>query len=202
MAAYAFPLTSIGTVGLVYGMYLCAYIIEISTEELTWVPKYPQGKHDKLKQLRILWVQSSQTVGDQGFGSYAIYAPFKENAPSHLMTSHRRQDKEFAVKLHRLTIAATALSIVGTLWNIRVWVRGTYSANDSYPAAFILQFVGYVMGEPSAAVHASLTMDELCQSSGNALFCVDRTTHCDDNNDSTSSSDSETHLPIAEETVY
>jgi len=108
---YAFPLTSVGTVGLVYGIYLCAYIIEISTEELTWVPKNENGKP---KRLRMLWVQKSQTVGDQGFKPYAIYAPFTESASPRLMTSHRRQDKNFEVKLHRLTIAATALSIGGT----------------------------------------------------------------------------------------
>jgi len=110
---YAFPLTSIGTVGLVYGMYLCAYIIEVSTEELTWTPENSQTKNEKPKQLRILWVQKSQTVGDQSFGSYAIYAPFTETASRRLLTSHRRQEKEFEAKLHKLTMAATALSIGG-----------------------------------------------------------------------------------------
>ena len=120
VAKYAFPLTAIGTIGLVYGMYLCAYIIEISTEELTWKRGNSQdgnGKNGKPKQLRILWVQKSQTVGDQGFGSYAIYAPFTEAVSRRLLTSHRRQEKEFEAKLHKLTMVATALSMIGTLIN-------------------------------------------------------------------------------------
>ncbi|KAF8426996.1 hypothetical protein EV426DRAFT_686533 [Tirmania nivea] len=131
VAKYAFPLTSIGTVGLVYGMYLCAYIIEISTEELTWKPeKNSQNENKKPKQLRIIWVQKSQTVGDQGFGSYAIYAPFTETASRCLLTSHRRQEKEFEVRLHKLTMVATALSI----------------------GAFILQFVGLRAMHYSASI--------------------------------------------------
>ena len=114
VAEYAFPLTSIGTLGLVYGMYLCAYIIDISTEELTWILENSHNGNGKPKRLRILWVQKSQTVGDQGFGSYAIYAPFTETVSPRLLTSHRRQDKEFEVKLHKLTMVATALSIGGT----------------------------------------------------------------------------------------
>ena len=112
VARYAFPLTCIGTLGVVFGMYLCAYIIEISTKELKWSPNSGENNSGENnsgdKQFRILWVQKGQTVGDQGFGSYAIYAPPENHT---LMTSHRLP--EVALKLHRLTITATAVSFAG-----------------------------------------------------------------------------------------
>ena len=106
VAIYAFPLTCIGTVGLVLGMYLCAYIIEVSTKELQWVPGSAAQAKSGRKIYRILWVQKGQTVGDQGFGSYAIYAPSGNPA---LVTSHRRP----GAALHGLTITATAVSVGG-----------------------------------------------------------------------------------------
>jgi len=89
-------------------MYLCAYIIEVSTKELQWVPGSDSVAQEKSghKMYRILWVQKGQTVGDQGFGSYAMYAPSGNHA---LVTSHRRP----GAALHGLTVTATAVSIGG-----------------------------------------------------------------------------------------
>ena len=108
VASYAFPLTCIGTLGLVFGMYLCAYIIEISTQELQWLPNSATEKDSTSgdKRYRIIWVQKGQTVGDQGFGSYTIHAPSESHT---LITSHRRPE----VDLQGLTITATALSFGG-----------------------------------------------------------------------------------------
>ncbi|KAF8428086.1 hypothetical protein EV426DRAFT_571430 [Tirmania nivea] len=108
VATYAFPLTCIGTLGLVFGMYLCASIIEVSTQELEWLPISAAENNFGTRQYRILWVQKGQTVGDQRFASYAIYAPSQHHT---LMTSHRR----VGATLHRRTIAAMTVSFGDSL---------------------------------------------------------------------------------------
>lgn len=62
---YAFPLTIVGTLGLVAGIFICAYVIEASTVEHTWSLD---------KDLHMLWIQRGQKVNDQSFKSYGIYA--------------------------------------------------------------------------------------------------------------------------------
>jgi len=106
---YAYPLTLLGTLGVVMGMYICAYIIESSTKELEWQPNATAGTQ-KIPRRRILWVQKSQTVGDQGFKSFVLYAPFTDgSSPRSLMTSQRQPASTF----HNLTLIATVLSLGG-----------------------------------------------------------------------------------------
>ncbi|KAK6358149.1 hypothetical protein TWF730_007503 [Orbilia blumenaviensis] len=63
MEKYAFPLTLIGTMSLCIGMFLCAYIIERSTDEV----RYKQDKGAS----KMYWVQpGGQKIGDQVFGSF------------------------------------------------------------------------------------------------------------------------------------
>lgn len=121
---YAFPMTVIGTLGLVCGMYLCAYIIEVSTKELKWQPGNDNAESDdKSPSSRIIWIQRHQTVGDQNFGSFAIYAPGSgKDTNLDLMTSHRSVNNKR--KLHTLTLFAITSSIVGTY-------VGSYLANTS-----------------------------------------------------------------------
>src|ERR1700753_1640852 len=45
VASYAYPLTLIGTIGLVVGMFQCAYIVETSTVEFSW--RISQGSFQK-----------------------------------------------------------------------------------------------------------------------------------------------------------
>ncbi|KAF8537728.1 ankyrin repeat-containing domain protein [Trichophaea hybrida] len=61
---YAFPSMAAGTVALVIGMFLCAYIIERSTVEDTWTIQ--QNK------MRVAWLQKGGIVNDQQFDSYLI----------------------------------------------------------------------------------------------------------------------------------
>ncbi|KAF8250928.1 hypothetical protein K440DRAFT_580078, partial [Wilcoxina mikolae CBS 423.85] len=61
---YAFPSMAVGTVALVVGMFLCAYIIERSTVEETWTIQ--QNK------MRVAWLQKGGIVNDQQFDSYLI----------------------------------------------------------------------------------------------------------------------------------
>lgn len=101
---FAFPFTLFGTLGVNFGMYLCARILEVSIKELQWEPD-DQDYHKRTQ--RIVWVQKSQTVGDQGFGSFAIYAPMRSRS-QHLMTSHRQRGR---TQFHQLTLIASALTV-------------------------------------------------------------------------------------------
>ncbi|KAF8542348.1 hypothetical protein BDD12DRAFT_941094, partial [Trichophaea hybrida] len=64
--SFAFPLTCIGTLALTLGMFLCANVIEKASKETKWKPS--SGA------IKMLWLQSSKTVNDQLFDSYAIIA--------------------------------------------------------------------------------------------------------------------------------
>ncbi|KAF8462254.1 hypothetical protein BDZ91DRAFT_797276 [Kalaharituber pfeilii] len=122
VARYAFPLTLIGTMLLVVGIYLCAHIIETSTKELEWVPENSWY----CNPLRVLWVQRHQTVGDQAFQSFAIYAPIGARR-KHLMTSHRLPQSN---KLHKLTWFATSLSVIGMKIINLVQLVGSENSED------------------------------------------------------------------------
>ncbi|KAJ6261247.1 Ankyrin-2 [Drechslerella dactyloides] len=61
---YAFPVTFVGTILMCFGLFLCAYIIERSSEETHF-------KRDPSSNSKIYWIQpGGQKVGDQVFGSY------------------------------------------------------------------------------------------------------------------------------------
>lgn len=68
VVGYAFPLTAVGTVAISVGMFVCAYVIEASTQEVEYEVAH-QGK-----PLQVLWLQRRQSVSDQQFASYAVYA--------------------------------------------------------------------------------------------------------------------------------
>ena len=110
VAVYAYPLTLIGNIGIVVGMYLCAYIIESSTEEHNWYPLgdvYPS--EDAQEPQRIIWIQKKQVVGDQGFEPFAIYAPASH---TRLVTSHSLRDKS---RFYSHTLVATVVSVAGMM---------------------------------------------------------------------------------------
>src|SRR5690606_37409955 len=60
---YAYPLTAMGTLGIVIGMFICAYICDSSTLEMVWKPKEANLPVD----YQFLWLQRSQVVNDQKF---------------------------------------------------------------------------------------------------------------------------------------
>ncbi|KAK1764248.1 hypothetical protein QBC33DRAFT_595504 [Phialemonium atrogriseum] len=64
----ALPLTVVGTMGLMLGTFLCALVVENSTEEEVWEATCP-----KKQALRIVWLQRGKLVGDQDFGSFVIH---------------------------------------------------------------------------------------------------------------------------------
>ncbi|KAI5786960.1 hypothetical protein DFH27DRAFT_486975, partial [Peziza echinospora] len=107
VATYAFPLTFLGTLGLFFGMYICAHIIEGTTIEET---------KEAQEGAKVIWLQKGQTVGDQTFKSFAIYAP-KAKGETKVIVSRRRKEIDF---YEGVTATGACLSVV----------------------AFILQFVG------------------------------------------------------------
>lgn len=68
VAKYAYPLTAIGTLAISVGMFICAYVIEAKTEE----NEYDICRNGN--KLQMLWIQRAQSVSDQEFGPWAIYA--------------------------------------------------------------------------------------------------------------------------------
>ncbi|KAF5529533.1 ankyrin repeat, partial [Fusarium napiforme] len=63
--AYAAPLAICGTVLLVFGMFICAVVVESSTKETRY--RATDGS-----SFVMCWVQQGQTVSDQVFDSYAM----------------------------------------------------------------------------------------------------------------------------------
>jgi len=65
--AYSFPLMAFGTMALVFGMFICACIVERSSTEMTWNIKEPSGT-----LVKVAWLQRGGVVNDQQFNSYFI----------------------------------------------------------------------------------------------------------------------------------
>lgn len=78
--AHAFPLTFGGTILLVTGIFLCALVVEIWTEE-----KYYAANDDG--EIELCWVQQEKTVNDQVFLSLATQP---EQRVSFVVDSRRR----------------------------------------------------------------------------------------------------------------
>ncbi|KAK4194007.1 hypothetical protein QBC40DRAFT_270428, partial [Triangularia verruculosa] len=109
-AADAYPLTALGTIGVTIGTFVCAHVIESSTEEEVWRLAANTGQ-----PLRIVWIQRSKVVGDQAFGSFAIFDP------------RRRQEIRSSRKIQETTKAIQLKALGGTILTI---------------GSFIVQFIG------------------------------------------------------------
>jgi len=75
---YSFPLMAAGTVALVIGMFLCARIIERSTDETTWTVDNRQANI----QPKVAWLQRGTIVNDQQFDSYFIQSQSSRSSVS------------------------------------------------------------------------------------------------------------------------
>lgn len=99
--SYAFPFTIVGTVGMTLGAYICAYVVEASTDEEVW-----EAADTNRSPFQIVWLQRGQIVGDQVFKSFAIY-----NTPNQQVIRTSRKTK----KLERLeipTLLGTILCVI------------------------------------------------------------------------------------------
>ncbi|PTB38665.1 hypothetical protein M441DRAFT_113246, partial [Trichoderma asperellum CBS 433.97] len=111
---YAFPCAAIGTILLVFGLFICSWVVGESTIETY----YETGKH----QIFVVWLQKGHTVSDQEFKPYAIYPASKRD----YFTISRRQNIENDRKeirdlyrkplywpLNFITVVGSFISLVG-----------------------------------------------------------------------------------------
>lgn len=96
----------VGTITVVTGMLLCAYIVENGTYEERYWSKDGAIVH-------ILWLQKGSSVNDQVFYSHAIFAEGQRR----LITTSRRNPRRFGSDIARrfelLTVAASFFSLCG-----------------------------------------------------------------------------------------
>jgi hypothetical protein len=117
--SYAFPLTCMGTLVLVAGVFVCSYIIEsATTAEIHRLNRLNSkvGAGD----LQMLWIQQGGSVNDQIFDSYLIMARKRSD---HVITSRRRGRERGSRKTFFTSILTTTGAVVAI-------------------TGFVLQFVG------------------------------------------------------------
>lgn len=80
---YGLPLLVAGTLSLGAGMFLCAFIVETSTEECVWIPQPAISP----TAAAVIWLQQGgQTVGDQRFECFA-----RRTTNNEIVTSEKRR---------------------------------------------------------------------------------------------------------------
>lgn len=124
MRAYSYPTTATGTIFLALGMFICAAVVERSTEEANYA-KVPGARR---YNIRIVWLQRGRIVNDQTFDSFAVIA----TTPSDVVLTSRRSrtsagrptdlrrsmQKGFLFKIasspaEAFTVAGVLISLVG-----------------------------------------------------------------------------------------
>ncbi|UKZ83099.1 hypothetical protein TrVFT333_010902 [Trichoderma virens FT-333] len=91
---YAFPCAASGTVLLVFGLFICAWVVQKSTTETC----YEAHNH----RIFIVWLQKNHTVSDQVFKPFAI-CPTSERK---YITLSRRNDRLAKQKIHTFLLGA------------------------------------------------------------------------------------------------
>jgi hypothetical protein len=99
ITGYAYPCTAIGTILLVTGLLICSHVVESSTREEFYEPRGSEA--------RMVYLQKTGTVGDQSFGSFAIFA---KEGKSVIATSRREQ---ISATHEITTVFATLISLSG-----------------------------------------------------------------------------------------
>ncbi|KAM0544378.1 hypothetical protein ACHAPJ_011837 [Fusarium lateritium] len=134
VAEYSFPCTAAGTVLLVIGLLLCANVVEGRTEELTY--RIKDGY-----EARTIWVQQKTTVGDQDFGSFAIFA---KEPQTEITTSRRARDDSPFTPLDRFI---DIISLVRLVRHIKaVFSRKTTDSQAKAMAKDSMRFSQTVIG--------------------------------------------------------
>ncbi|KAF4970276.1 hypothetical protein FSARC_2654 [Fusarium sarcochroum] len=131
---YAYPFTASGTLLLMAGMLICPHVVESSTNEQRFQPRYGE-------EVRMVWLQQMKTVSDQVFDSFAVFAkdpravittseraindPTSESPESQgKKTPYKNVDQE---KRQNRTQALVFQTVVGTMISL---------------CGFVVQFVG------------------------------------------------------------
>ncbi|KAG5798456.1 hypothetical protein H9Q69_002524 [Fusarium xylarioides] len=137
--AYAAPLAICGTVLLVFGMFICAVVVESSTKETRY--RATDGS-----SFVMCWVQQGQTVSDQVFDSYAM----SQNLHCPVITKSARgkdlQDKDNKKQNNALELATICGVMIGLV-------------------GFIVQFIGLraMNSAASLAQLAAIGIMTLCR---------------------------------------
>lgn len=148
---YGFPLAAVGTVILVFGMWICSVVVEKSSIEETWVVQRHGNDKSSTVPLRLVWLQQGGAVTDQQFDSYAIFANEKRESimTSRLSTSFggigqardfTKDDKDQAGSYQHYSTcksAKTSQTDPSKLWQVIVTVGTAISV-----FGFIAQFTG------------------------------------------------------------
>ncbi|KAK3346333.1 hypothetical protein B0T25DRAFT_461123, partial [Lasiosphaeria hispida] len=139
---YAFPCTASGTLLMVSGMLLCAHVVENSTEEKRYRPRFG-------RRARVVWLQRSGTVNDQDFKPFAI---FPQDAQALVTTSHRASGQQGpdratenkfqeSITQESITVAGVLASICGFIIQF-TGLRGMHwSASVAQLAAIIIMTI-------------------------------------------------------------
>lgn len=130
---YAVPLTVIGTICLGFGVGLCAYLVERSTQERVFDRESALDPSNYPLRTRMYWVQpGNQVIGDQVFDSFA-YSDIE--SPMAKYTTSWKQDEvgEGLISTTNLVWTAVLFALVG----------------------FVMQFVGL------RACHSSVSLAQL-----------------------------------------
>lgn len=100
---YGFPLFLAGTVVLAIGMFLCAQVVELSTEEKIWVPV-----DNHIGAMDIIWLQQGgQTVGDQRFESFA-----RKTSGETIITSRKNKARTILPFLVTVGVGASLVGFI------------------------------------------------------------------------------------------
>jgi len=126
--AYAFPFTLFGTLGVMLGTFICAYVVETSTDEEIWEAVGP-----KKESLQTVWLQRGQFVGDQVFRSFAIYDVLKQHV---IRTSRKSPDLK---RLEVWAFLGSTLAVISR--SIQHRFSNSVSGIDIDPG-FVFQFIG------------------------------------------------------------
>ncbi|KAL4981822.1 hypothetical protein BDW68DRAFT_196064 [Aspergillus falconensis] len=98
VVSYGFPVFALGTVTLSRGIFISSYIIEAHTEEVDFIFV------NDTKNTKIIRIQRACTVGDQGYGSYAI---MNEEGSQTLRTSRINGPPDFSL----FSLVAASMSL-------------------------------------------------------------------------------------------
>ncbi|KAG5800556.1 hypothetical protein H9Q69_000443 [Fusarium xylarioides] len=133
---YGFPCYAVGSLLLSLGTGLCSFVVEHSTDELSWEVQNNGKPVTKDIAPQLIWLQQKQKVSDQSFNGYVISARSKRR----VITSSRREKPE----RHRVrnTSKTQSEEEPSDKENEFLWECLTVAAALSAGIGFTAQFMG------------------------------------------------------------
>ncbi|KAF8541770.1 hypothetical protein BDD12DRAFT_945844 [Trichophaea hybrida] len=121
---YAYPIMAIGTVTLIIGVALCSAVIEMSSTESEWVVQpsmtNSQPSMERSMNVRLLWLQRSNSVNSQNFDPVVMFAPDGPDHRTSIRTSGRAptfasntRAGDRTSRLESLTLLGTGAAVIG-----------------------------------------------------------------------------------------